>query len=116
VRAGIDAWQMRDWKQLGALMNDSCNSSKHNYECGCAQLDTLHGILSSTPGVLGARWSGAGFGGCEVALVDRVAFTAAHAASIRERYLATYPELECKIFICDRYNVCCGERCSMLLS
>jgi galacturonokinase len=93
VKRGIEAWQVGDWHALGALMNESCASSSKNYQCGCEQLEVLHDIIVHTPGVHGARWSGAGFGGAEIGFVDPRAFGEREAASIRTRYLAVYPEL-----------------------
>ena len=51
-------------------MTESCSSSIHNYECGATPLVVLYELLISLPGVFGARFSGAGFRGCCVALVE----------------------------------------------
>jgi galacturonokinase len=93
VERGIVAWQAGDWPALGALMNESCQSSSQNYQCGCEQLEVLHRIIVDTPGVYGARWSGAGFGGAEIGFVAADRFDENAAASIRSRYLAAFPEL-----------------------
>lgn len=94
VERGVVAWQAGDWRTLGALMNESCASSSQNYQCGCEQLEVLHRIIVDTPGVYGARWSGAGFGGAEIGFVAPDAFDEKAATSIRTRYLAAFPELE----------------------
>jgi len=69
VLAGAQAWRDGDLAAFGALMNESCRSSIENYETGSDDQVTLQEILLATPGVLGARFSGAGYGGCAVALV-----------------------------------------------
>ena len=72
VAAGRVAWRDGDLTTFGALMNASCDSSIHNYETGSREMIRLFEILVETQGVLGARFSGAGFRGCAVALIDRL--------------------------------------------
>ena len=69
VRRGIGAWKRGELELFGELMNASCRSSIENWESGSEALIALQGVLEETPGVLGSRFSGAGFGGCIVALV-----------------------------------------------
>jgi len=71
VRRGVGAWRAGDLVQFGACVSESGLSSIENYECGTEALIELREILLRTPGVLGARFSGAGFRGCCVALVWR---------------------------------------------
>ncbi len=54
---------------FGALMNDSHRSMRDDYEISCAELDVLVELAWRTEGVLGARMTGGGFGGCTVSLV-----------------------------------------------
>lgn len=70
VQAGVEAWRQGDLVRFGELMTASGASSIHNYECGTAELVTLYELLRDTPGVFGARFSGGGFGGSCIALVD----------------------------------------------
>ena len=82
-------------------MTQSGRSSIEQYECGSPPLVDLYEILISTPCVLGARFSGAGFRGCSIALVE--AAHATHAArSIEERYKAAHPEFatDASVHIC----------------
>lgn len=58
-----------DLIQFGALMNASHESLRDNYEVTGAELDTLVEEARKVNGVLGARMTGAGFGGCTVNLV-----------------------------------------------
>ena len=58
-------------------MVDSHTSLRNDYEVSGPELGTLVDIALATPGVLGARLTGAGFGGCAVAVVtaERAAAT-----------------------------------------
>ena len=92
VREGIAAWRAGELEAFGALMNASCESSIANYETGCEELVRLQQILTRTPGVLGARFAGAGFGGCALALVEDEACDAARERVERE-FRAAFPAL-----------------------
>jgi galactokinase len=70
---GIEAWQHADLNRLGQLVSESGESSIKYYECGSPQLITLYEILRDIPGVYGARFSGAGFRGNCIALIDPAA-------------------------------------------
>ena len=80
-----------DFKRFGALMNASCQSSIHQYECGSDPLISLHEIALGTLGVLGSRFSGGGFGGCLVALAKRD-YAKDAIETILEKYRLIYPE------------------------
>ena len=56
-------------QRFGELMNASHTSLRDDYEVSVTALDTLVTMLQETPGVFGARLTGAGFGGACVALV-----------------------------------------------
>ena len=58
-----------DLERFGVLMNESHRSLRDDYEVSSPQLDTLVAAAQAVPGVYGARLTGAGFGGCTVALV-----------------------------------------------
>jgi galactokinase len=92
VRRGIELWKAGDLPAFGGLMNASCESSIRDYETGSPELVRLQAILLETPGVLGARFSGGGFGGCAVALVEPDAVDGA-CASISSRFAAAHPAL-----------------------
>ena len=58
-----------DILQFGALMNASHESLRDNYEVTGIELDTMVSAAQKINGVVGARMTGAGFGGCTVSLV-----------------------------------------------
>ena len=60
-----------DLISFGRLMDASHDSLRDLYAVSCKELDTLVDEARKCPGVLGARMTGAGFGGCAVAIVNR---------------------------------------------
>lgn len=64
----LEAAQGVDAERFGALMNASHDSLRDDYEVSIPELDQLVDALRAAPGVLGARLTGAGFGGATVAL------------------------------------------------
>ncbi|GAQ83692.1 galactokinase [Klebsormidium nitens] len=92
VRRGVEAWEKGDLKLFGQLMTDSGRSSIENYECGSTPLIQMYQILISTPGVLGARFSGAGFRGCCIALVESQRAEAV-TKQVRNGYSMVRPDL-----------------------
>ena len=58
-----------DLKTFGKLMNESHISLRDDYQTSCPELDIIAETAWSVPGVLGARITGGGFGGCAVSLV-----------------------------------------------
>ena len=65
------ALQAGDLEKFGRLMNASHVSLEHDYEVTGLELDTLVHTAWEQEGVLGARMTGAGFGGCAIALVAK---------------------------------------------
>ena len=65
----VDALVNNDIATFGQLMNDSHVSLRDDYEVTGVELDTLVEEAWKQPGVIGARMTGAGFGGCTVNLV-----------------------------------------------
>jgi galactokinase len=93
VHDGALAWQVGDWRRFGQLMNESCQSSIHDYESGSEWLIALHEIARPLSGVYGNRFSGGGYGGCLFMLVDLAAVDDV-AESLLETYLVRYPALQ----------------------
>ncbi len=101
VLKGVELWKRGDIAGFGALVNESGLSSIASYECGSPELIRLFEILRKTDGVYGARFSGAGFKGCCMALLDP-AREASVAKEVSSLYLASFPSLSSgfKIFSC----------------
>ncbi len=102
AEAGAEAWRKGDLDAFGKLMLQSGYSSIHNYECGSPELIKLYELLSQTDGVYGGRFSGAGFKGCCMAIIDP-AFEETAMESITREYLKAFPHLEGKFstHICE---------------
>lgn len=92
VEKGAEAWRRGDIEAFGKLSFESGRSSIENWETGSPELKTLYEILTVTDGIYGGRFSGAGFKGCVMALIDP-----AYEESIKERvereYLKVFPNL-----------------------
>jgi len=74
-----------DLRLFGQLMYASHESLRHDYEVSCRELDLLVDAASRMRGVLGARMTGGGFGGCTVNLVE-TAHVDNFVAEITEKY------------------------------
>ena len=83
--AAAAALRRSDLAEFGRLMNDSHRSLRDDYQVSCRELDRLVEIVGAVPGVLGARMTGGGFGGCLVAIV-RDGCVAAVEAAVRAEY------------------------------
>ena len=68
VLATIEALAAHDLAAVGELFAASHASLRDLFEVSCPELDLLVHIAAGTPGVVAARMTGAGFGGCIVAL------------------------------------------------
>ena len=95
VEAGAEAWRRGDLEEYGRLSFESGWSSIHNWESGAPEQIRLYEIMRETDGIYGGRFSGAGFKGCCMALIDP-----GKADFIRERvereYLTAYPQMKGK--------------------
>jgi galactokinase len=65
----VTALNNNDFEEVGRLMNESHDSLRHDFEVSNPFMDRLVDLAHETDGVLGARLTGAGFGGCTVNLV-----------------------------------------------
>ncbi|MBR4597126.1 MAG: hypothetical protein IKO42_01880 [Opitutales bacterium] len=108
VEAGAEAWRRGDIAEYGRLSFESGRSSICNWQTGSDELKALYEIMLSTDGIYGGRFSGAGFKGCCIAIIDP-----ACEESIREKvgrqYLKIFPKLEGKfsVHICGTADGVC---------
>jgi galactokinase len=98
VLDGIGALARGDVAEFGRLMNASHVSLRDDYEVSCLELDAMVEAAWHTDGVIGARMTGAGFGGCAVALVESARATSfgAHVAAKYEARTGLTPS----VYIC----------------
>ena len=89
-------------ERFGELMNASHVSLRDDYEVSCKELDTLVDLAWKQPGILGARMTGAGFGGCTVNLV-RAGQAEAFAHAVAEGFQAALG-LKAEIYVCQASN------------
>lgn len=98
VVRGAEAWRRGDIEEYGRLSFDSGRSSIENWETGSDELKTLYSIMTHTDGIYGGRFSGAGFKGCCMALIDP-AYEAVITRSVTEEYLRVFPQLSGKFSV-----------------
>lgn len=70
VLKSVSVLQKDDLVEFGKLLNASHDSLKNDYEVTGKELDTIVNEARGSEGCLGARMTGAGFGGCAIALVE----------------------------------------------
>jgi galactokinase len=73
VKSAVEAFGRGDIKTLGPLMQDSHRSLRDDYEVSCKELDLMVEIATAQAGLIGARMTGGGFGGCTINLVESAA-------------------------------------------
>lgn len=101
------AWQKGDIEEIGKIMFDSGDSSIYNYETGSEELKALSEICHNLEGVYGGRFSGAGFKGSYVSLINPK-----YKDSIKEeatkQYLKRFPQYKDKfeVFFCKTDDGC----------
>ncbi len=102
VEMGAEAWRRGDLDTYGKLCFESGQSSIVNWETGSPELKALYDIMCHTDGIYGGRFSGAGFKGCCMALIDP-SFETEIKQKVTSEYLKAFPELEGKysVHICQ---------------
>lgn len=66
----VQALRDNNIEEFGRLMNASHVSLRDDYEVSCEEIDILVDLAWKTPGVIGSRITGGGFGGCTVSIVE----------------------------------------------
>ncbi len=92
VVRGAEAWRRGDLVEYGRLSFESGRSSIYNWETGSPELKALYEIMEHTDGIYGGRFSGAGFKGCCMALIDP-AYRDSILEKVERGYLAQFPAL-----------------------
>ena len=102
VEAGAEAWRRGDIEEYGKLSFQSGWSSIHNWESGAPEQIKLYEIMTETDGIYGGRFSGAGFKGCCMALVDPDK-AGSIAEEVERKYLTAFPEMKGKygFYLCE---------------
>lgn len=85
--AASEALLKGDMKELGRLMAEAHVSYSGDFAGSCVEADLMVELANELPGLIGARLTGGGFGGCTVNLVEQDK-AAAFAAELGKRYAA----------------------------
>jgi len=95
VLAAADALREAGLPTFGELMYQSHASLRNDYEVSCPELDLMVTIASGAPGVVGARMTGGGFGGCTVNIVKtgEIESFSKHLAGDYSKITGTTPEI-----------------------
>ncbi len=100
--AAAEAMRRDDAAGLGRLMNESHESLRHDFEVCNDGLNVMVDKARQAPGCFGARMTGAGFGGCAVALVAADE-SAVFARQVEAEY-AKATGLEPRVYVCRATN------------
>ncbi len=105
VEQGVEAWRRGDLETYGRLSFESGRSSIVSWETGSPELKKLYEIMTVTEGIYGGRFSGAGFKGCCMALIDPT-YEECIKEKVTREYLKAFPQLEGKysVHICHSEN------------
>ena len=99
VQTAVNALITKDISTFGTLMNESHAGLRDAYEVSCDELNVLTDIAQSIDRVIGARMTGAGFGGCTVNLIYQDAVE-----TLRSRVMKEYTQrtgIEPDIYVCN---------------
>jgi len=89
IAAGAAALRAHDYLGLGQQLNASHQSTATDSDVSCEELDVITAAARSCDGVLGSRLTGAGFGGCAIALI-KPGYRDQVAAHVGERFRARF--------------------------
>ena len=98
VVAGAEAWRRGDIEEYGRLSFESGKSSICNWQTGSPELIKLYELMRENEGIYGGRFSGAGFKGCCMAIVNPD-YIEEISSNITRDYLKAFPKLEGKFSI-----------------
>ena len=96
--AAEKALEKGDLKELGRLMAEAHKSYSGDFEGSCVEADLMVELAQDIPGLIGARLTGGGFGGCTINLVEQTQ-AKAFATELGRRYAAK-TSIEPQIHVC----------------
>ena len=96
--AAAEALIRHDFAELGRLMAEAHVSYSRDFEASCMEADAMVALAQDLPGLIGARLTGGGFGGCTINLVERD-----HATGFAEALAARYAT---EIGIVPQIHIC----------
>jgi galactokinase len=102
VLKAASALERKDLNTFGALMRESHDSLRQDFEVSCPELDFMVELAEQAPGVFGARMTGGGFGGCTINLVRKDCVE-----EFKERIGEGYPRptgRAAEIYVCSAAN------------
>ena len=95
VERSVKAWKEGNIEEYGKIIFESGRSSIENYQTGSPELKEIYEIMTRTDGIYGGRFSGAGFKGCCMAIIDP-AYQESILQKVEKEYLAAFPALKGK--------------------
>ena len=99
VEEAAEALAAGDMRRMGQLMYEAHASYRDDFAASCPEADLLVELAAAQPGIIGARLTGGGFGGCTVNLVE-----SAYAEAFRKGIHAAYLEragIDADIYLCQ---------------
>ena len=87
--AAEKALEKGDLAEVGRLMAEAHRSYSQDFEGSCVEADAMVALAQDLPGLIGARLTGGGFGGCTINLVEQ-SEAAAFAKALGARYTAKF--------------------------
>ncbi len=99
VDDAVAAWRKGDIAEFGRISFESGQSSIEFWETGSEELKAMYEIMRKTDGIYGGRFSGAGFKGCCMAIIDPD-YAESVCQNVTAEYLRRFPELA------DKYRCC----------
>jgi galactokinase len=99
VQEAVTALAAGNMQRMGQLMLEAHASYRVDFQASCPEADLLVELAMQQPGIIGARLTGGGFGGCTVNLVE-----AAHAEPFRKAIHDAYLQrsgIDADIYLCQ---------------
>jgi len=102
VKKTVECLRRGDMASVGAILVESHRSLAELYEVSCKELEIMEEISLSSPGIIGGRMTGAGFGGCTVNIVRRE-YLIPFVDRVKEEYLRL-TNLHAAVYVCRAVN------------